>query len=407
MGEVLSVYVEGTGAREHCLRTILGRTSRIVSTPEECDLVVVGPEVPLVNGFADTWRAKGKLVFGPGANGARLEGSKAYLKAFLERANVPTARYAAFTDAEEEGAIAFLKTMAPPYVVKTSGLAAGKGVMVTESLDEAIDDIRCKLDGSRFGDAGKAIVIEEGLRGPEASLFVVCDGKDFVVMPPAQDAKRVRENDEGPNTGGMGAYSPLPASYNGAIDEAIDRIIQPTCTLLQREGVDYRGALYAGLMLTDDGPKLIEYNVRFGDPDSQVSLIRYSGDLAALLYSAASGRLCEPHGGLVATHGSNAAVNVVLAASGYPGTPRKGDVITGISDAERVDGVHVFQAGVAVRDDGTLVTAGGRVLNVMATGDSLRDARECAYAAVRKIRFDGMHYRGDIATAAAALEEQK
>lgn len=393
----MKTYVEGSGAREHCLRLLLGKTSQIVSNPESADLLVVGPEVPLVNGFADEWRAKGKLVFGPGRDGAQLEGSKAFLKAFLERSGVPTARYGTFHD--PDAAIAFLKMLAPPYVVKTSGLAAGKGVLVTEHISEAVEDVRRKLDGTRFGDAGKTIVIEEGLTGPEASVFAVTDGKELYVLPPAQDAKRVFDNDQGPNTGGMGAYSPVPGIDTAMMKTIEDSILRPTLAGLRSDGVEYRGVLYAGLMLTEDGPKIIEYNVRFGDPDSQVSLVRYGGDLAALLRSAAEGNLQISEAAAL----SHAAVNVVLVAEGYPESPSTGDVISGIEKAEAL-GVTVLRAGVKELSSGELVTAGGRVLNVLATAPTLQGARTKAYRGVDQITWRGMHVRRDIAEAAVLHE---
>lgn len=391
----MRVFVEGSGAREHCLRVLLARTAEIVAQPDEADLIVVGPEVPLVAGYADKWRARGKAVFGPGADGARLEGSKAFLKAFLQRANIPTAKFGTFTEAEE--AIAFLQTMKAPYVIKTSGLAAGKGVLVTQSLDEAMQDVRDKLNGESFGAAGETIVIEEGLIGEEFSLFVVTDGERFHILPAAQDFKRVFDNDEGPNTGGMGAYSPLNFVTDDLLAQVEQHVIVPTLEQLRAENIEYRGVIYMGMMLTTDGPKVIEYNVRFGDPDSQVSLIRYDGDITQMLYSAATGNLetgsKEPL--------SEVAVNVVLAAANYPGVPTSGDVITGIEDAQALDNVHVLFAGVRELANGDLVTSGGRVLNVLATAPTLREAREKAYVAVEKIYFAGMHYRRDIAQRAA------
>ena len=256
------------------------------------DLVVVGPEVPLVAGVADAVRARGRLAFGPGAAGARLEGSKAWMKHVLADAGVPTARHAAFGEGDLDRALAFLEEFAPPYVVKTDGLAAGKGVVVTESLTDARDAVRAYLSGDAFGDAGRTLVIEEGLTGPELSLLVVCNGDPDAAVPlaPAQDFKRIGEGDAGPNTGGMGAYSPVPIVDTATVDAVMDRAVRPTLHWLARNGADYRGVLYAGMMLTADGPKVIEYNVRFGDPECQVVLPRITSDFAELLPRRGRGR---------------------------------------------------------------------------------------------------------------------
>ncbi len=351
---------------------------------------MIGPEQPLVAGLADRLRAAGKLVFGPGADGARLEGSKAWMKRLLAEVGVPTARFGAFT--EVEPAIQFLESLPGQYVVKTDGLAGGKGVLVTESLDEAVDDVRAKLAGSSFGHAGRTVVIEEGLRGPELSLLAVCDGRRAVALAPARDHKRLGDSDAGPNTGGMGAYSPVAEAGPDLVDEVMDRTVAPTLAALRARGVDYRGVLYAGLMLTADGPKILEYNVRFGDPEAQVVLPRFQGDLARFLAEAAAGRLHS-----VPTFSDDACVTVVLAAPGYPIRPRAGDVVTGVDEAESVDGVVVFNAGAARDGDGRLVTAGGRVLDVTALAPSVEEARRRAYEAVTHISFPGMQYRKDIA----------
>lgn len=391
----MKVHVVGSGGREHALRVVLGRTAQIVDTIDEAEFVVVGPETPLVDGLADKLRAQGKLVYGPGADGARLEGSKAYMKEFVSNAGVPTARHQTFTEAED--ATAFMKTLAPPYVVKTDGLAAGKGVFVGENFEEACDDVRDKLSGKSFGDSGTRVVIEEGLSGPELSLLYVFDGKGGVPLPFAQDHKRMGNGDTGGMTGGVGAYSPVPIVTADIADEAMRKIIEPTIAQLRKEGIDYRGTLYAGLMLTADGLKLIEYNVRFGDPESQVVLPRFGGDLTATLASAARGAL-EVHGA-VAT--DEAAITITMCSAGYPSSSTKGSVITGVEDAEKVDGVIVFQAGTAKNAAGQLVTNGGRVLNVTALAPTLAEARRRAYEAVNKIQFDGMQYRTDIAEKAA------
>jgi len=368
----------------------------VATPPEEldADLFVIGPEQPLVDGLADRLRAAGKLVFGPGADGAQVEGSKAYMKELAAAAGVPTARHGTF--AEVEPALAFLATMAPPYVVKTDGLAAGKGVLVTPHLTEADEDVRSKLAGTSFGEAGRTVIIEEGMTGPEVSVFAICDGTRAVALAPAQDFKRVGDGDTGPNTGGMGAYCPVPWLDDGFADDVIARFVQPTLDELRRRGIDYRGVLYTGLMLTAEGPKLVEYNIRFGDPDSQVVLLRLTSDLAVLLASAAAGHLdAEP------AYAEDAAVLVVAAAEGYPAVVRSGDEIEGLDEARSSEGATVFCAGVAAGQDGGLVTAGGRVLEVVGCGPDLPTARSRAYAAVHHLRWPGAFHRTDIASEAS------
>jgi phosphoribosylamine--glycine ligase len=410
----MRVCVVGGGGREHALRDALAATAgeRVVvapgnpgipgsvpTPPEEvdADLFVIGPEAPLVDGLADRLRAKGKLVFGPGADGARLEGSKAWMKQVLVEAGVPTARHAAFTEAEP--ALAYLRTLAPPYVVKTDGLAAGKGVLVTESLGEAADDVAAKLAGRAFGDAGRTVVIEEGLTGSELSVLCVCDGTRAVPLAPAQDFKRLGDGDTGPNTGGMGAYSPVPVAGAEVVDVVVERAVEPTLAALRRRGIDYRGVLYAGLMLTAEGPRVLEYNVRFGDPEAQVVLPRFAGDLVTLLTEAAEGQLRSGP----AWH-PWAAVTVVLATEGYPAAPRTGEVIDGFEAAGRAPRVKVYCAGVGRDDAGRLVTAGGRVLAVTGCGETLAAARDAAYEAIAHVRWPGMQYRHDIAEMAAKEE---
>ncbi|MCU1357466.1 MAG: purD [Acidimicrobiales bacterium] len=407
----MKVVVVGSGGREHALAQVLGRTAEVVVTPgnpaipgsvatsvEELvadgsvDLVVVGPEQPLVDGLADRLRALGVRVFGPGADGAQIEGSKAYMKDLASAAGLPTARYAAF-DAPEP-ALAFLRSLPGPYVVKTDGLAAGKGVLVTDSLAEAEADVRDKLSGSSFGDAGRRVVIEEGLSGPEVSVFAVCDGTRTVCLPPAQDFKRVGDGDTGPNTGGMGAWSPLPFVDDDLAEVVAERFVRPTLAALRDRGIDYRGVLYTGLMLTPDGPKLIEYNIRFGDPDSQVVLLRMTSDLAALLAAAADGDLRAVE---APTFTDDAAVLVVAASEGYPAAPRVGDAIDGLAAAQAVDGVTVLCAGVGSGADGALITAGGRVLNVVGQGPDVATARARAYEGIAAIAWPGLHHRTDIA----------
>jgi phosphoribosylamine--glycine ligase len=420
----VKVCVVGSGAREHVLAHVLGRTAEVVVTPGnpgipgsvalppiavEADLYVIGPEAPLVAGLADELRAAGRLVFGPGADGARLEGSKAWMKQVVEAAGVPTARYAAF--GEVEPAVVFLRSLPGPWVVKTDGLAAGKGVLVATSIDEAVADVQAKLAGEAFGEAGRTVVVEEGMAGPELSLLAVCDGTRAVALAPAQDFKRIGDGDTGPNTGGMGAYSPVPGADETLVADVMSRFVEPTLAELRRRGIDYRGVLYAGLMLTADGPRLVEYNVRFGDPEAQVVLPRLTTDLAGLLAAAAAGDLTKapPPASI-----GDACVTVVLATEGYPTAPRTGDVIEGIAEAEAT-GALVFCAGVARASgpngsgggrsgDGAvagqrdpLVTAGGRVLAVTGTGPTVAAARDHAYRAAALVSWPGLHHRTDIA----------
>jgi phosphoribosylamine--glycine ligase len=410
----VKVAVVGSGGREHALAVALARTAEVVVAPGnpgmaaaglactsvrpadlEVDLVVVGPEAPLVKGLADRLRARGLAVFGPGADGARLEGSKGWMKEVVASAGIPTARHGTFVDAEP--ALEFLRSLPAPWVVKTDGLAAGKGVLVTESLIEAEDDVKAKLAGVSFGDAGRTVVIEEGMTGRELSVLAICDGQRAGALAPAQDFKRALNGDGGPNTGGMGSFSPVPSVGDDLLAEVLDRFIEPTLAELRRRGIDYRGTLYAGLMLTAEGPKLVEYNVRFGDPEAQVVLPRLSSDLAELLLAAATGDVtAAPAPSFV----DDAAVCVVLASPGYPQSPRTGDVIEGLEEATTVEGVTVFHAGVGERD-GRLVTAGGRVLNVVGQAPTIAQARKRAYDAARRIFWPGLHHRTDIAQEAS------
>jgi phosphoribosylamine--glycine ligase len=403
----MKVCVIGSGGREHAFATTLSRHSEVVVTPGspgiegstaqpateiDADLYVVGPETPLVQGLADQLRSEGRTVFGPGADGARLEGSKAWMKGLVETAGVPTARYGSFDNDQTDSAIAFLSTLAPPYVVKTDGLAAGKGVLVTETYSEAVEDVKAKLSGAAFGDSGRRVVIEEGLTGPELSLFAFCDGVKAVLLPTsAQDHKRLCNSDLGPNTGGMGCYSPMPAVSAADLHEMMDKAVHPTVSELRQRGVDYRGVLFAGFMITADGPKLLEFNVRFGDPEAQVILPRFEGDLAETLFQVANGDLrIRP------TLSNDAMVAVVLASHGYPAAPQTGDVIYGLEQAREIEGVNVFCAGVASNSQDELTTGGGRVLNVCGRATKLEAARELAYKAVSVISWSGMQHRTDI-----------
>jgi phosphoribosylamine---glycine ligase len=404
----MRVCIVGSGGREHALAQTLARSVEVVVTPGnpgipgstgtrpeaiDANLFVIGPEAPLVDGLADRLRDQGKRVFGPGSDGARLEGSKAWMKDLLVAAGVPSARHGAFE--EETAALDFLRSLPPPWVVKTDGLAAGKGVLVTDSLAAAVEDVRAKLSGESFGEAGRTVVIEEGLTGPELSVLAICDGQRAIPLAPAQDFKRAGDGDTGPNTGGMGAYSPVPVAGDDVVDDVMDRCIEPTLAELRRRDIDYRGVLYAGLMLTAEGPKILEFNVRFGDPEAQAVVPRLESDLVDLLGEAASGRL---HSEPVFTE--DAAVTVALAVEGYPASPRTGDVIEGL-DAVEASGATVLYAGVDRDDAGRLVTAGGRVLYVTGMGSTLGDARTVAYGAAKLITWPGLHYRSDIALEAS------
>ena len=403
----MRVCVVGSGGREHALAHVLGRHHDVVVTPGnpgiegsvpippeelEADLTVIGPEAPLVAGLADRLRSAGRLVFGPGADGAHLEGSKAWMKDVLEDAGVPTAGHGTFDD--EVAALAYLDTMGDLFVVKTDGLAAGKGVLVTTDRTEAVDAVRSYLSGEAFGDAGRTLVIEEGLTGPELSILAICDGSTAVALAPAQDFKRFGDGDDGPNTGGMGAYSPVPVATEAVVGSLMAEAVEPTLAALRGRGIDYRGVLYCGLMFTPSGPRVLEYNVRFGDPEAQVVLPRLTSDLGELLAAAAAGRL-----GPEPTFDDGAAVAVVCASEGYPTSPRTGDRIWGLDAAAQVAGVTVFVAGVGAGSDCALVTAGGRVLTVTGRGPTVDEARHRAYEAVAEISWPGMCHRTDIAAA--------
>ncbi|HLN78974.1 MAG TPA: phosphoribosylamine--glycine ligase, partial [Nocardioidaceae bacterium] len=346
------------------------------------DLVVIGPEAPLVAGVADAVRARGIDCFGPSQEAARLEGSKAFAKEVMASAGVPTAMaHVCTTPAEAEAA---LEAFGPPYVVKDDGLAAGKGVVVTESRDEAL----------AHAAACDRVVVEEYLDGPEVSLFAITDGTTVVPLQPAQDFKRVGDGDTGPNTGGMGAYTPLPWAPRDLVAEVTERVLQPTVDEMARRGTPFSGLLYAGLAITKRGVRVIEFNARFGDPETQPLMALLDSPLGVVLRAAARGTLDEV---AAPRWKPGAAVAVVVASKDYPATPRTGDVIHGLMDAERVEGVEVIHAGTARGEGGALVTSGGRVLAVTAVGSDVADARAKAYEAVGKIRIDGSHHRSDIA----------
>ena len=355
---------------------------------EGIGLVVIGPEAPLVAGVADAVRAAGIACFGPGAEGAQMEGSKRFSKELMERAGIPTAAYGSFTD--EEAALAYVREQGDPLVVKADGLAAGKGVVVATEQGQAEEAVRECFAGA-FGDAGSTVVIEECLTGPECSLLAFTDGKTVRPMATAQDHKRALEGDRGPNTGGMGVYSPVPIVTDEEL-AVMKQVMVDTVAELAAEGIDYRGCLYGGFMLTPEGPKVLEFNARFGDPETQVILPRLKNDLVDVMLACAEQRLDE----VELSWRDEWAVAVVLTSAGYPGSYEKGKVITGVEDADALDGVTVYHAGTAVTDTGELVTSGGRVLAVTALGDTFEAARDLAYAACEKIDFEGKTLRHDI-----------
>jgi phosphoribosylamine--glycine ligase len=412
----MKVLVVGGGAREHALCLALSRdpaVSSLLCAPGNAgiadiaivvpvavadpsaiadlaadagaDLVVIGPEVPLVAGAADAVRAAGIACFGPSAAAAGIEGSKAFAKEIMAAAGVPTAASRVCV-APEEVAIA-LDEFGPPYVVKDDGLAAGKGVVVTTDRAVAL----------AHAASCQRVVVEEFLDGPELSLFAITDGRTALPLAPAQDFKRVGDGDTGPNTGGMGAYSPVPWAPKDLMDEVVTDVVIPTVAEMQRRAMPFSGLLYAGLALTAKGVRVVEFNARFGDPETQVVLARLRTPLAGLLWSASTGALAG-HPPLEWDEG--AAVTVVMAAAGYPQNPRKGDPISGVDAANQLDGVQVLHAGTARDAAGRLVTAGGRVLSVTGVGQDVRQARDRAYATVGLIDFPGAHYRHDIAAAA-------
>ncbi len=361
------------------------------------DLTVVGPEVPLVLGIVDIFRAEGLRCFGPDKACARLEGSKSFSKDFLARHGIPTAAYASFTDRDE--AVAYIREQGAPIVVKADGLAAGKGVILARTEAEAIAAVDDMLAGNAFGEAGHRVVIEEFLTGEEASFIVMVDGRHVLPMASSQDHKARDEGDEGPNTGGMGAYSPAPVVTPEIHDRIMAEVIEPTVKGMADEGHPFTGFLYAGLMIAEDGtPKVLEFNVRFGDPETQPIMMRLRSDLVAHIEAALDGRL----DGETAEWDPRAALGVVLAAGGYPGSYRKGDEIVGLPGAEG-DDAKVFHAGTAM-EDGRIVTAGGRVLCVVGLGETVAAAQRRAYALAEQIHWEGVYYRRDIGYRAIARE---
>ncbi|MFO7527643.1 MAG: phosphoribosylamine--glycine ligase [Marinobacter sp.] len=362
------------------------------------DLTIVGPEAPLVAGVVDKFEERGLRIFGPSAGAAQLEGSKAFTKDFLARQQIPTAAYANFTDVDE--ALAYVRGQGAPIVVKADGLAAGKGVIVAMTLEEAEDAIRDMLAGNAFGDAGSRVVIEEFLDGEEASFIVMVDGEHVLPMATSQDHKRVGDGDTGPNTGGMGAYSPAPVVTADVHQRIMEEVVYPTVKGMSAEGHPYKGFLYAGLMIDNDGaPKVIEFNCRFGDPETQPIMLRMKSDLVELCQAAVDGKLDQ----CKSEWDDRASVGIVLAAGGYPGSYNKGDVISGLPETE-VDGEKVFHAGTRLAD-GQVVTSGGRVLCATALGDTVTEAQKRAYELAGKLQWNGVFYRKDIAYRAIAREQ--
>ncbi len=351
-------------------------------------LVVIGPEAPLVAGVADAVRAAGIPCFGPNGDAAQMEGSKKFAKQVMSRAAVPTAAYRTFTD--EESCADYVRREGAPIVIKADGLAAGKGVIVAKTVEEALEGVHECFSG-QFGEAGNVVVVEETLEGPECSLLALTDGETLVPLAASQDHKRALDGDKGPNTGGMGVYSPVPLVTDDELEQMI-LIEKRVVAELAKEGIKYSGCLYGGFMLTEDGPKVLEFNARFGDPETQVVLPRMNADLVEVFLACDNGTLdaCD------ISWGDDWAVSVVLTSAGYPGSYEKGKVITGIDAAEALDGVKVYHAGDALREDGALVTSGGRVLDVTAVAPTFEEARAQSYAACELIDFEGKTYRSDI-----------
>ena len=380
----------GTGLLGECVALDAGDHGAVAQfcTDKKIALVVVGPEAPLVAGLADDLSAQGIKVFGPSKAAARLEGSKVFTKELCDRKNIPTAAYGHFRDAE--AARAYARKQGAPIVVKADGLAAGKGVTVAGTTEQALSAIDECFSG-KFGAAGAEVVIEECLTGEEASFFVLCDGKNVLPLATAQDHKRAHDGDKGPNTGGMGAYSPAPVMTDAMCARTMEEIIAPTVEGMAEAGMPYQGVLYAGLMITREGPKLIEYNVRFGDPECQVLMMRLKSDLLPALLASVDGVLDRFD---LRWH-DDVALTVVMATKGYPGRYEKGSLISGLDEAGRDEHVEIFHAGTAL-EDGAVIAAGGRVLNITARGRTVREAQERAYAAIAKIGWSQGFCRTDI-----------
>lgn len=419
MNDTVDILLLGAGGREHALLTKLQESphagkiyvapgnggmaaqaelasinqndpAEVVAFAQEkrVGLVVIGPEAPLVVGVADAVRQAGIACFGPNENAAQMEGSKAFAKGVMERANVPTAAWKSFTD--QQSCEAYVRQIGAPVVVKADGLAAGKGVIVATELEQALEGVRECFSG-HFGDAGTTVVVEEFLEGPECSLLALTDGTYVVPLATAQDHKRAYDDDKGPNTGGMGVYSPVPFVTDEELSQMI-AIEQRVVNQLKKEGINYSGCLYGGFMLTKNGPKVLEFNARFGDPETQVVLPRLKGDLISILMACDNGTLRHQQ----VAWSDTVAVSVVLASAGYPGSYEKGKEITGIDDAQQLEGVSVYHAGTAQTEDGKIVTAGGRVLNVTALAPTFEEARARVYEACDLINFEGKQLRHDI-----------
>jgi len=389
-----------TEAKLENIAIAVGDISALVdfAKSNEVALTIVGPEQPLVDGIVDTFQAEGLMIFGPSAKAAQLEGSKSFTKDFLARNNIPTGSYQNFT--EIEPALAYVRKQGAPIVVKADGLAAGKGVIVAMTLKEAEDAIEDMLAGNAFGDAGHRVVIEEFLTGEEASFIVMVDGKNVLAFATSQDHKRAYNGDKGPNTGGMGAYSPAPVVTPEIHQRAMNEVIMPTVEGMAREGAPYTGFLYAGLMIDSDGtPKVIEYNCRFGDPETQPIMMRLNSDLVELCLMACRGELDKA----TIDFDPRPAVGVVLAAAGYPDSYPKGDVISGLDINDAADR-KIFHAGT-VEKDGAIVTAGGRVLCATALGNNVTQAQQAAYQLLQQISWQGVEYRTDIAYRAIEREQ--
>lgn len=416
----MNILVIGGGGREHAITWSLKKSSKVnklycapgnagIAQIAECvrigvfqfdelvafakeasiDLVFVGPDDPLAQGIVDAFEAAGIPAFGPNKAAAEIEGSKIFMKNLLKKYNIPTAKYETFTSFET--ALAYLKEQEAPIVIKADGLAAGKGVTVAATLEEAEEALRSIMLDKVFGDAGNQVVIEEFLAGQEMSILAFVDGETVKPMVPAQDHKPIFDGDKGPNTGGMGTYTPLPHIDSSIVEDAIVNIIEPTAKAMVSEGRPFRGVLFAGLMITKDGPKTIEFNARMGDPETQVVLPRLKTDLLEIVLAAMNGTLAD----LTIEWDDEAAVCVVLASEGYPGSYPKGKVITGLEAAEAT-GALVFHAGTAQEND-EIVTSGGRVLGVVGRGQDIASARQHAYEAIANIKFEGMQHRNDIA----------
>ena len=414
----MNVAVIGGGGREHTLAWKLAQSPSVdklyalpgsdaIASIAECvpigveeldriadfavekgiDMIVVGPEVPLTEGIADVCQKKGIAVFGPNKAAAQMEGSKVFAKNLMKKYHVPTAAYASFTDGN--AAKDYIHKMGAPIVVKADGLAAGKGVVVAQTVEEAVDAVNAMMEDHIFGASGGRIVIEECMVGEEASLLAFVDGKTIVPMISAQDHKRIFDNDEGPNTGGMGAYAPAPVMTPELVQTVYDTILVPVVQGLANEGITYQGCLYAGLMITAGGPKVVEFNCRFGDPETQAVLPLLDGDLAQIMYACTQGTLRRD----MVHWKQGAACCVIMASKGYPASSHKGDVISGLDAVD--DDIVVFHSGTK-KADGLYQTNGGRVLGVTAVGDSLQEAIDKAYANVRRISFDGQQVRSDI-----------